>query len=277
MRQLRLLLMVALLFGLFIIMPDRTHADSIRVVLDGQELAFEVAPMIEDGRTLVPLRAILTPLGATFSWDEPSRTVTAEVAGTEVRLTLDKWLATVNGEVVALDTPAKSVDGRTLVPLRFFAESFGFRVGWDEESRTVAISSRGGSVAARGAGLRSAGNSMATLGRSLVGRPYSWGGTGPYSFDCSGFVTYVTSEFGFDLPRTSHEMFWVGTPVLRNELQAGDLVFFSTYDDGASHVGVYLGDGTFVHSESEWTGVKITEMDRAWWAARYLGARRLTP
>lgn len=276
MRQVCLSLAAAFLLGL-LLMPGQARAESIRVLLDGQELAFDVAPLIEDNRTLVPLRAILTPLGAEFSWDESTRLVTAQVAGTEVRLTLDKWLATVNGQSVPLDTPAKSVDGRTLVPLRFFAESFGFRVGWDEETRTVAISSRGGGVAARDGGLRTAGGPMATLARRLVGRPYAWGGTGPDSFDCSGFVTYVTAQFGIELPRSSHEMFYVGTPVAMDELQPGDLVFYSTYDDGASHVGVYLGDGTFAHAESEWTGVKITSMDRAWWAPRYLGARRVTP
>jgi peptidoglycan DL-endopeptidase LytE len=289
MRHLSTLLFTALLMLLLISTP--AQAGSIRTVLDGRELAFDVPPRLENGRMLVPLRGILAPLGAEFTWNEGDRTVRAFLGETAIEMVLDARTASVNGQAVELDTPARSVDGRTLVPLRFFAEALGFRVAWDEAGRTVAIGSRGGALVARGTGSdRSDGEGtpdgaperpatgarMVAVARRLVGSPYSWGGTGPDSFDCSGFVLFVASQFGADLPRTSFAMFSAGTPVSRADLKPGDLVFFTTYAAGASHVGFYAGDGTFIHAASETRGVTVTRMDNVWWAPRYLGARRIT-
>ncbi|GAX90468.1 C40 family peptidase [Effusibacillus lacus] len=108
--------------------------------------------------------------------------------------------------------------------------------------------------------------------KSLVGVPYAWGGTTPSGFDCSGFVRYVFSQKGVDLARTSHDMYKQGTAV--TDLQPGDLVFFATYDSGASHVGIYLGDGQFISSTSS-HGVKIDSFSSSYWGPRYLGARRI--
>lgn len=278
MKQLRVLLPF---FALMVLLasPNDARAGSIRTVLDGQEVLFDVLPRIESGRTMVPVRGILTPLGATFAWDEVSRTVTALLGEAEITLTIDNYTATVNGEVIALDAPARVENGRTMVPLRFFAESLGFRVNWDEESRTIALASRGGSIAIARDGAsaqRSVGVQMVAVAQRLVGSAYAWGGTGPNSFDCSGFILYVTSQFGLEMPRTSYDMFSVGRPVARDELQPGDLVYFTTYSEGASHVGIYTGDGAFIHAASENVGVTVTPLDNVWWSPRYLGARRIT-
>lgn len=267
--------MTTLLLAL-LLLPAAAHAETIRTYLDGRELTFDVAPRLENNRTLAPVRGILTPLGATIGWDEVSRTVTAKLNSTTVELQIDSDQAKVNGQVVALDAPARIFDGRTLVPLRFLAESFGFRVHWDGEARTIAIASRSGTVAGRDGSTRSTGALLAEMARRYVGSPYAWGGTGPTSFDCSGFVWFLSSKFNISLPRTSFDMFGAGTPVSRDALLPGDLVFYTTYAAGASHVGVYLGDGTFVHAASENSGVRITPMDNVWWAPRYLGARRIT-
>jgi len=113
----------------------------IRVLLDGVELSFDVPPQTVGGRTLVPLRTIFEALGAEIEWDSASRTVTASDGKIEVILTIGSTTPTVNGRVVTIDQPGIVVSGRTLVPLRFVAESFGVDVNWDSASRTVSITS----------------------------------------------------------------------------------------------------------------------------------------
>jgi hypothetical protein len=115
-------------------------ADDIRVILNGEQMAFEVNPIIKNGRTLVPMRAIFEGLGATVDWDGDTRTVTGAKGDITVKLVLGQMTATVNGEIIALDTPAEIVSGRTLVPLRFIAESLNAAVDWDGDTRTVTIS-----------------------------------------------------------------------------------------------------------------------------------------
>ena len=109
--------------------------------------------------------------------------------------------------------------------------------------------------------------------RRLVGIPYSWGGSSPRSgFDCSGFVRFVYQHFGVELPHSSYADFNVGRRVTRGALRPGDLVFF----DGRGHVGMYVGNGRFIHAPHNGTRVQISPLT-GWYAGRYDGARRLTP
>jgi peptidoglycan DL-endopeptidase CwlO len=104
-----------------------------------------------------------------------------------------------------------------------------------------------------------------------LGTPYVWGGASPGGFDCSGFVMYVYSQVGVYLPHHAADQYNYGTPVSRDELEPGDLVFF----DGLGHVGIYIGGGQFVHSPHTGDVVKISSLDDSWYAATYVGARRL--
>lgn len=128
--------------------------------------------------------------------------------------------------------------------------------------------------ASRGHGSSSAGSRIVATAMAQQGVPYVWGGTTPCGFDCSGFTQYVFAVNGIFLPRTADVQFNVGVPVARNHLQPGDLIFFSTYEPGPSHSGIYLGDGNFIHASSS-RGVSLAYLDNSYWASRYLGARRV--
>ncbi|HVJ47710.1 C40 family peptidase [Desulfitobacterium sp.] len=108
---------------------------------------------------------------------------------------------------------------------------------------------------------------------SLQGIPYLWGGTTRAGFDCSGFVQYVFKASGVSLPRSSFEQYKVGTPVSRDQLKPGDLVFFSTYNSGASDVRIYIGGGRTIGSARD--GVAIHSLSESYWSSRYVGARRI--
>jgi cell wall-associated NlpC family hydrolase len=114
---------------------------------------------------------------------------------------------------------------------------------------------------------------------SLIGIRYTRGGTSPESgFDCSGFVGHVFREgLGLILPRTSREISQTGEVIKKTELQPGDLVFFNTMRRTFSHVGIYLGEGQFIHAPRSGGKVRIEDMRAGYWAKRYEGARRMNP
>jgi cell wall-associated NlpC family hydrolase len=110
---------------------------------------------------------------------------------------------------------------------------------------------------------------------SYRGVPYRNGGSDPSGFDCSGLVQWVFAQYGLRLPREVREQYQVGTMVDRNEVQAGDLVFFETVSHGASHVGIALGGDQFVHAPSSRGVVRVENYTTDYWKRRYVGARRV--
>lgn len=106
--------------------------------------------------------------------------------------------------------------------------------------------------------------------------PYVFGGSGPTSFDCSGFVWYAVKQANKAVPRGLRGQYDSGSHPARDELKPGDVVFFqNTYMPGLSHNGIYLGDRRFVHAADEKSGVTISSMDSQYWSSRYFGATRL--
>jgi cell wall-associated NlpC family hydrolase len=110
------------------------------------------------------------------------------------------------------------------------------------------------------------------------GKPYIWGGASRRGFDCSGFIVYVfAKQRGMKLPHSASAQARLGTPVTRQELQPGDLVFFATYRRSISHVGIYLGDGKFIHAANRRKDTRVDSLDHGYYARRLKAARRLTP
>jgi cell wall-associated NlpC family hydrolase len=110
---------------------------------------------------------------------------------------------------------------------------------------------------------------------SLRGIPYRNGGTDPNGFDCSGFTQYVFAQYGISIPREVREQFRVGNSVQADQLVAGDLLFFTTTDPGASHVGISIGGDEFVHAPSSTGVVRVERLGSSYWSPRFLGARRI--
>jgi hypothetical protein len=117
------------------------YADGIKVYINSVEVRFDVPPIIENGRTLVPMRAIFEALGAEVYWDDNTKTAAAYKGDTGVAVQVDNFYANKNDSAVELDVAPKIIDGRMLVPLRFIGEAFDNDVNWDNDSRTVTIAS----------------------------------------------------------------------------------------------------------------------------------------
>ena len=130
----------------------------------------------------------------------------------------------------------------------------------------------------------STGSASSALGQQIVdyakqylGVPYVWGGNGPNSFDCSGFTKYVYAHFGYSINRRASHQLQNGVSVDRSELQAGDLVFFYNGKDSTpvSHVGIYIGDGDFIHASSNSYTVEISSLYAPNYDQKYVYARRI--
>ena len=114
-----------------------------------------------------------------------------------------------------------------------------------------------------------------TTAKKYIGVPYKFGGESPKAFDCSGYLQYVFAQNGLSIPRTADEQYKLGCKTAAStQLVPGDLVFFTTYEPGASHCGIYLGDGKFIHASSS-KGVRIDTLSDTYWQPKYYGGKHI--
>ena len=117
--------------------------------------------------------------------------------------------------------------------------------------------------------------SLISTAKKYIGTPYAFGGTTPKGFDCSGYLQYIFARAGISIPRLADDQYHLGKSTKSvKQLVPGDLVFFSTYEPGASHCGLYLGDGKFIHASSS-KGIRIDELSSEYWSPRYYGGKHI--
>ena len=195
--------------------------------------------------------------------------------GAHARVTQDKVEVKSDGEVIAI----LSKDARVVI------------VGKDGDALRVKLADgRTGGIPANSVAVERSdsplpGVDRRSFGRELVRTAYAYrgaryrrGGTSSRGFDCSGFVKFVYARKGIRLPHSSRELYKCGKRVAKSELQPGDLVFFAnTYRRGISHVGIYIGNGKFIHASTRRTGVRVDHLGVDYYRRRYAGARRIQP
>ena len=132
-----------------------------------------------------------------------------------------------------------------------------------------------GQLVSSGSSSSSGGNQkLVELAKSKLGCKYVWGATGPNTFDCSGLTSWCYKQIGISIPRTSLEQSRSGKSVSKSDLQAGDLVFFKTTSAPVGHVGMYVGNGQFIHAPNKSKPVKYDSLSSSYYSSRYVCARR---
>lgn len=148
--------------------------------------------------------------------------------------------------------------------------------GGSSSGNTSDNSSNGASSDSSGASSGSAtGQQIVSKAQEYLGTPYVYGGASPSGFDCSGFVYYVLKSLGYSPYRTPADQYKMGFSVSKSELQPGDIVFFSGNGSSITHVGLYVGDGQFIHSPNSRSTVSYSSLTSGYWSEHYYGARRV--
>lgn len=224
------LAMAACLALTMIYSPDAQAAAPITVFLNGITVSFDVPPVVENGRTLVPFRAIGEALGVQVHWDNANRRVIAEKGSSLIELTVGNRMATVNGQAVTLDVPAAIRQGRTLVPLRFFSQAFGANVHWNNDSRTVTISTGPRTAYILGYYYSYSYQDFLRNYQTLSGVAPKW-----YTLDDNGRLTWQANRRGIFAPEGYEE-------VLQLASSAGTESYALVFEDNADKLHQILSD-----------------------------------
>jgi len=175
-----------------------------------------------------------------------------------------------NLEVAKDDTKAKE-QVKNVEKIENTQQSRATRKEVKKEFDVVELTSRGKDLSSKNA-------QIVEFAKKYIGGKYVWGANGPNAFDCSGFTQYVFSKNGIGLNRTAAEQAKQGMKVSKNELEIGDLVFFSKINSvgaGVSHVGIYIGNGKFIHASNSRNGIRVDELSNNYYTKHYHSARRV--
>lgn len=165
-----ILAMVVAVFTMMCLPASASGLQEIKVYIDGLPVVFETAPVIRDGRVMVPFRAVAESLNAQVVWDPDSQKVTAMQEGVIVELQIGNQTAWRNGLAVSLDRPPMIINGRTLIPIRFFTESLRCQVDWDDQAYEVLITSPRREMTVTG--FYALGDSRTSSWTNLFGTPF---------------------------------------------------------------------------------------------------------
>lgn len=201
---------------------------------------------------------------------------------------------TIRGESVALRTDANifaqnlgyCANGTVVRVLgvsgSWYKVQYGSTVGYIQSNSVSLTPEANSSTAAADAKLAAAeaetkaGQTIVDTAMKYLGCPYVYGGTSSNGFDCSGFVQYVYKECGYSTERTAASIYSAnGVAVDKSALEPGDVVCFSSSSESIGHVGIYIGNGQFIHACNASTGVIISPLDMDYWATNYVGAKRI--
>lgn len=275
--------------------------DSIKLVIGSTEVikngvlsSMDTVPVIAEGRTMVPLRFVSEQLDAAVNWDALNNSVLITTAKPNTVYTVKEgdslWrIASTYGvsiEEISKENPGLNPDKLAigqqlnLPSLSAAEEPDSSSVEDTSENQSDPVdtdtpaTSRGGD---RTVSLDCTADEFVEYAQEYIGVPYAYGGTTPDGFDCSGFTRYVAEHFGGYLPHSSREQYYYGVKIEKENLEPGDLVFFEASDDSdeIGHVGIYVGDGQFIHAPQSGGSVEISNLSNVYFDRYYYGAIRM--
>ncbi|MCR8642076.1 NlpC/P60 family protein [Paenibacillus sp. N1-5-1-14] len=254
-------------------------AEDVKIQVNDRLVDLNTNPFVDkDGALMVPARQLFENIGYKMTWKEVDSEVSLTVHNDQHSFTFTTGSSkmTVDERQVELTTKPVIRNGETFVPVRLMAEHLGFIMQWDDKNG-IAILGVDGKFHApawyAGPEKPAVATQLIDTAYDYLGVPYVYGGTTPSGFDCSGFVSYVYKKYGYDLPRSSADMYSAGTKV--SDLQAGDLVFFAE-GKRISHVGIYVGDDKYINAVSgRGRSVMVTSLSSSWSSKYYVGAKRV--
>lgn len=278
--------------------------DSIKLVIGSTEVikngalsSMDAVPMVTDGRTMVPLRFVSEQFGAAVDWDVINNTVlitteksnpfhtvyTVQTGDTlwQIAMTYGVSLEEISKENPGLNPDKLTIGQQLNLPgiseakkTDSSSEVDSPKVQADTTNTETPAVSRGGG---RMASLNGTADEFIEYAKEYLGVPYVYGGATPDGFDCSGFTQYVAAYFEGYLPHSASEQYHYGISIEKEALKPGDLVFFETADDSneIGHVGIYIGDGKFIHAPQSGGSVEISNLSNVYFDKHYYGAIRM--
>jgi len=267
--------------GDIVVIIDRTNSEWYKVNFHGT-VGYISVPLLHNSRTAANFNARGSIGGNAVNMRERPNT-TSSILGSFNSGTVMNIIGINNGWYKVehgTNTGYVRSDLMSIVSLTSATSSTANAVSSDNSASNASTSSSSTYVAPSGPAPDPnlpLGQQIAEFATGFVGARYVWGGTSPSGFDCSGLVTYVMRQFDISVTRTASGQYRDnGVHIDKSELVPGDLVFFSTNGRSVTHVGIYIGDGKFVHASGVRVGVIISELNSASRIRTWFGAKRLT-